>query len=296
MFGATFRSLLAHRVRLALTALAIALGTGFMAGSFVFTATLTHSLDSLFAESATGTDVRPTRCPDRVRRGRRERPDQAAAGGHRSGDSRPARRRRGRRRDLRPRRAARQERHAAAVPVLGRAELAARPPVRGHLHPPGRESSGRAGRGHDRPRLGPAGALRGRRPDRGRDRGAGQAIHGRRDRRLRLRGLDRRRLDGGLRPADGAAAVRPGRPLQPDRGQGRRRRVRPATPRPGGPGPAPRRRGSHRRQRRGQPGPADQQPARRAHLLLRRLRGRVAVRRSVRDLEHLLDHGRPARP
>src|SRR5260221_14312996 len=57
MFGATFRSLLAHRVRLALTALAIALGTGFMAGSFVFTATLTHSLDSLFAESATGTHV-----------------------------------------------------------------------------------------------------------------------------------------------------------------------------------------------------------------------------------------------
>src|SRR5258708_29430864 len=57
MFAATFRSLLAHRVRLALTALAIALGTGFMAGSFVFTATLTHSLDSLFAESATGTDV-----------------------------------------------------------------------------------------------------------------------------------------------------------------------------------------------------------------------------------------------
>jgi putative ABC transport system permease protein len=57
MFGATLRGLLAHRVRLALTALAIALGTGFMAGSFVFTATLSHSLDSLFAESATGTDV-----------------------------------------------------------------------------------------------------------------------------------------------------------------------------------------------------------------------------------------------
>ena len=57
MFAATFRSLLAHRVRLALTALAIVLGTGFMAGSFVFTATLTRSLDSLLAESATGTDV-----------------------------------------------------------------------------------------------------------------------------------------------------------------------------------------------------------------------------------------------
>ena len=57
MFAATFRSLLAHRVRLALTAFAIALSTGFMAGSFVFTATLTHSLDSLFAQAATGIDV-----------------------------------------------------------------------------------------------------------------------------------------------------------------------------------------------------------------------------------------------
>ena len=57
MFAATFRSLLAHRVRLALTALAIVLGTGFMAGSFVFTATLTRSLDSLFSQAATGTDV-----------------------------------------------------------------------------------------------------------------------------------------------------------------------------------------------------------------------------------------------
>jgi putative ABC transport system permease protein len=57
VFAATFRSLLAHRVRLALTALAIALGTGLMAGSFVFTATLTHSLDSLIAQATTGTDV-----------------------------------------------------------------------------------------------------------------------------------------------------------------------------------------------------------------------------------------------
>src|SRR5215469_16759784 len=57
MFAATFRTLLAHRVRLALTALVIVLGTGFMSGSFVFTATLTHSLDSLLAQSASGTDV-----------------------------------------------------------------------------------------------------------------------------------------------------------------------------------------------------------------------------------------------
>jgi putative ABC transport system permease protein len=57
MFNATLRGLLSHRVRLVLTALAIALGTGLMAGTFVFTSSLTHSLDSLFAQAATGTDV-----------------------------------------------------------------------------------------------------------------------------------------------------------------------------------------------------------------------------------------------
>ena len=57
MFRATFASLRSHGARLAMTALAVALGTGLMAGSFVFTATLTHSLDSLFAQAAVGTDV-----------------------------------------------------------------------------------------------------------------------------------------------------------------------------------------------------------------------------------------------
>jgi putative ABC transport system permease protein len=57
MFRAMLRGLLARRVRLALTALAIALGVGFMAGSFVFTATLTRSLDSLITQASSGTDV-----------------------------------------------------------------------------------------------------------------------------------------------------------------------------------------------------------------------------------------------
>jgi putative ABC transport system permease protein len=57
MLRAMFRGLMAHRVRLAMTALAIALGVGFMSGSFVFTATLTHSLDSLITQASTGTDV-----------------------------------------------------------------------------------------------------------------------------------------------------------------------------------------------------------------------------------------------
>ena len=57
MFRTMSASLRSHRARLAMTALAVALGTGLMCGSFVFTATLTHSLDALFAQSAVGTDV-----------------------------------------------------------------------------------------------------------------------------------------------------------------------------------------------------------------------------------------------
>jgi len=57
MFRALFANLRTHRVRLAMTALAVALGTGLMCGSFMFTASLTHSLDSLFAQSTAGTDV-----------------------------------------------------------------------------------------------------------------------------------------------------------------------------------------------------------------------------------------------
>jgi putative ABC transport system permease protein len=60
LIAALFRSMLAHRVRLALTGLAIALGVAFMAGSFTFSATLTHSLDSLFTQASAGTDVEVT--------------------------------------------------------------------------------------------------------------------------------------------------------------------------------------------------------------------------------------------
>ena len=54
---ALFRSVLVHRLRLILTGLAVALGVAFMSGSFIFSATLTHSLDSLFAQASNGTDV-----------------------------------------------------------------------------------------------------------------------------------------------------------------------------------------------------------------------------------------------
>jgi putative ABC transport system permease protein len=52
--------MLMHRLRLVLTGLAIALGVAFVSASFVFSSTLTSSLDSLFAQASTGTDVQVT--------------------------------------------------------------------------------------------------------------------------------------------------------------------------------------------------------------------------------------------
>src|SRR5215468_10894674 len=57
MIGVVLRDMLTRRLRLAMTALAIALGVAFMAGSFVFSSTLATSLSSLFATASSGTDV-----------------------------------------------------------------------------------------------------------------------------------------------------------------------------------------------------------------------------------------------
>jgi putative ABC transport system permease protein len=57
MLRATLRTLLAHRLRLGLTACAIALGVAFMAGTFILTATIRHGVDDLFTTAASGTDV-----------------------------------------------------------------------------------------------------------------------------------------------------------------------------------------------------------------------------------------------
>lgn len=57
MWRATWKGLLGHKLRLALTALAIVLGTGFVSGSYVFTDTLGQIFDDLFAGAFAGTDV-----------------------------------------------------------------------------------------------------------------------------------------------------------------------------------------------------------------------------------------------
>ena len=57
MFKATLKSLAAHKVRLALTGLAIVLGVSFMAGTFVLTDTVKHSFNNLFQQINANVDI-----------------------------------------------------------------------------------------------------------------------------------------------------------------------------------------------------------------------------------------------
>ncbi len=74
MWRATLKSLLARKLRLTLTAVAVVLGVGFMAGTLIITDTALHSFDGLFGEVYKGTDV--------VIQGKTAfRPDQGGPGG-----------------------------------------------------------------------------------------------------------------------------------------------------------------------------------------------------------------------
>ncbi len=57
MLKATLRGVLAHKLRLALTAAAVVLGVGFVAGTYILTDTISHSFDVLFQEVSSGIDV-----------------------------------------------------------------------------------------------------------------------------------------------------------------------------------------------------------------------------------------------
>ncbi len=60
MLRATFKSLAARKLRLAMSAFAIVLGVAFVAGSFVFTDTLDRTFEQIFADSNSDIVVRPT--------------------------------------------------------------------------------------------------------------------------------------------------------------------------------------------------------------------------------------------
>ena len=57
MLRATIKSLLGRKLRLAMTALAVVLGVGMTAGSFILTDTALQSFDTLFGDVFKGTDV-----------------------------------------------------------------------------------------------------------------------------------------------------------------------------------------------------------------------------------------------
>ena len=57
MLRATLKSLFARKLRLILTALAVVLGVGMTAGSFILTDTALKSFDNLFGDVYKGTDV-----------------------------------------------------------------------------------------------------------------------------------------------------------------------------------------------------------------------------------------------
>jgi putative ABC transport system permease protein len=57
MFRTTLKNLAARKLRLALTALSVVLGVGFIAGTFVLTDTMNHAFDELFSDATSGVDV-----------------------------------------------------------------------------------------------------------------------------------------------------------------------------------------------------------------------------------------------
>ncbi len=63
MLRATLKSLLARKLRLVLSGLAVVLGVMFVSGSFVLTDTLGRSFDRVFADAYAGTDVGVTAAP-----------------------------------------------------------------------------------------------------------------------------------------------------------------------------------------------------------------------------------------
>src|SRR4051794_33339995 len=57
MWDVTRKGLLAHKFRLLLTSISIVLGVGFVAGTFVFTDTISSVFDHLFTQTTSGTDA-----------------------------------------------------------------------------------------------------------------------------------------------------------------------------------------------------------------------------------------------
>jgi len=63
VWRATIKGLIAHRVRLALTAMSIVLGVGFVAGTYILTDTMNRAFDNLFKQVTSGVAVQVSGIP-----------------------------------------------------------------------------------------------------------------------------------------------------------------------------------------------------------------------------------------
>ena len=79
MLKVTLKGLLAHKLRLGMSAFAIVLGVAFVAGTFVFTDTLNRSFTDLFRQTAPDVTARPAGAQDNGG-GRRRCPGRRPAG------------------------------------------------------------------------------------------------------------------------------------------------------------------------------------------------------------------------
>ena len=57
MFKASLKGVWAHKLRLALTALAIVLGVGFISGTYIYTDTIGSAFDGIFEDAFEGIDI-----------------------------------------------------------------------------------------------------------------------------------------------------------------------------------------------------------------------------------------------
>ena len=216
------RGFLQRKLRVVLTAIAIALGVALMAGTYILTDTINQSFAGIFKTAAKGDTRR--RLADRDARARKERRRIADHRGDAQAGARRAGRRRSRRRHLhagnvpRPQAQTPDQRRRARVHRRGAAQaLRVVRADRGAL-------SRRRRRSRDRRSDGLAPRPEGRPADDRRRRRACQALHDRRHPQVRRRAVLRRRGHRGAHAGRGAARGRGDGALRPDR----RRRARPA--------------------------------------------------------------------
>ena len=298
MIAVALKGLAGRKVRALLTAFAVVIGVSMVSGTFILTDTMQKTFDGLFAASYDGTDAviegkqivekstsGSATIPQSLLAEVRALPEVAAAGGTVS----PA--------------------EVNAADIIGRdgKAVAQREPRRRASTAGQRAASARSS---SRPAPGPAAreqvvidagtadkrALRGRRHGaRARRRAGRRAYRLDRHRLVRRRRLARLRQHRGLGPRDRAGAARPRGPLRLDLDRrGGRHVAGRARPRRAAARPEPRSRSrtapSRRPRTRAQSGQGDG-----LHPLLpARLRRHRAVRRRVRDLQHAVDHRRPA--